>query len=56
MSENMSRQNRGGYREGSGRKVNSGKYKEKTVPIRAPVSLAPTVWDLLDELEKKANK
>lgn len=49
-------ESRGGHREGAGRKINSGKYKEKTVSIRIPISLAPTVMAMLDELKKKVNK
>lgn len=52
----MSKSNHGGYRDGAGRKINSGKYKEETVQIRIPVSLIPKVRAMLDKLEKKVNK
>ncbi len=38
---------RGGKRAGAGRPAGSGRFGEKTVPVRVPESLLPTVLDLI---------
>ena len=40
---------RGGFREGAGRKQLSGHYREKTRPVRLPVSMIETVQNLLKQ-------
>ena len=42
---------RGGLREGAGRKQLSGHYREKTKPVRLPISMIETVQDLLKKRE-----
>ena len=39
----------GGFRKGSGRPNGTSKYKEKTVPVRIPLTLMPYVKILLDK-------
>lgn len=39
---------RGGYRQGSGRPKGSGKFREKTHPIRIPESLLSHITEMLD--------
>ena len=43
---------RGGYREGAGRKPNSSKFGEATIPVRIPVSLAPKLKAFLKNTDK----
>lgn len=38
---------RGGKRAGAGRPAGSGRFGEKTIPVRVPESLVPTVLDLI---------
>lgn len=40
---------RGGQRPGAGRPEGTGKYHEKTYPVRIPVSLLPKVHDMLEK-------
>ena len=43
---------RGGYREGAGRKPNSSKFGEATVPVRIPESIVPQLKELLKNADK----
>ncbi len=43
---------RGGYREGAGRKPNSSKFGEATIPVRIPASLAPKLKEFLKNTDK----
>ena len=43
---------RGGYREGAGRKPNSSKFGEATIPVRIPTSLAPKLKEFLKNTNK----
>ncbi|MEE9354348.1 MAG: translesion error-prone DNA polymerase V autoproteolytic subunit [Methylococcaceae bacterium] len=42
----------GGRREGAGRKVSSGQYKEATQPVRVPASYVPMLRNMLQDLAK----
>ena len=44
--------NRGGKRPNSGRKPASAPFKEKTKPIRVPISLIPSIKETLEDLKK----
>jgi len=44
---------KGGRREGAGRPLNSGIYKEKTIAIRIPMSLYPKISKILIKRIKK---
>lgn len=44
---------RGGYRPGAGRKFGSGPHGEKTVTMRAPQSLKPSIVSLLDTCQAR---
>ena len=41
---------RGGYREGAGRKKDSGRYQEQTKPVRLPLRHVETVKKFLESL------
>ena len=43
---------RGGKRPNSGRKAASAPFKEKTKPIRVPISLIPSIKETLEDLKK----
>jgi len=43
---------RGGIRKGAGRKPNSNKFGEQTIPVRIPKSLVPKVKELLMNTDK----
>ena len=43
---------RGGYRDGAGRKLNSSKFGEATVPVRVPESIVPRLKEALKNFEK----
>ena len=43
---------RGGKRPNSGRKTASAPFKEKTKPIRVPISLIPSIKETLEDLKK----
>ncbi len=43
---------RGGYREGAGRKPNSSKFGEPTIPVRIPESIVPQIKELLRKADK----
>ncbi len=43
----------GGYREGSGRPRGTGKFGERTQPVRVPISLLPEIKKLLSERKKQ---
>lgn len=43
---------RGGYRKGAGRKLNSSKFGEQTIPVRIPKSLVQKVKELLMNVNK----
>lgn len=43
---------RGGYREGAGRKPNSSKFGEATVPVRVPESIVSQLKDILKKADK----
>lgn len=43
---------RGGYRAGAGRKPNSSKFGEETVPVRVPKSVVPKLKEALKNFEK----
>lgn len=45
--------NKGGYRPGSGRKCGTGKYGEKTIPMRIPIGLVPFIKNILSKYIKK---
>jgi DNA polymerase V len=47
MTQNTS-PTRGGKRSGAGRKAGSGRYGEKTVPVRLPLSLVGPVQDFVE--------
>jgi DNA polymerase V len=44
---------RGGKRKGGGRKPGSGKYGEKTIPIRVPISMVQSVLAWIQEQVNK---
>lgn len=52
MKDNIIKLN-GGKREGAGRKVGTGKFKEPTLVVRLPVSQAPIVKDFLAAYQRK---
>ena len=43
---------RGGKRDGAGRKLGSGKYKEPTKPVRIPLSLVDKVLEFINQWKK----
>lgn len=43
---------RGGYREGAGRKPNSSKFGEETIPVRVPKSVVPKLKEVLKSFER----
>ncbi len=43
---------RGGIRKGAGRKLNSSKFGEQTIPVRIPKSLVPKIKELLMKADK----
>ena len=56
MSENKtqtSNQNHGGHRQGSGRKVGTGKFGETTTVLRVPETQAPVIKDFLAAYQRK---
>ena len=46
----------GGARIGAGRKINTGKFREKTQVVRIPISLINKVNQALDEYKNEVNK
>ncbi len=48
--------NRGGKRQGAGRKPGGGKYGEPTVALRVPTSQKPVICDFLDALQEKKDR
>lgn len=53
MERDKSQSTRGGVREGAGRKVGTGKFREPTSVVRIPVSQAPVIKDFLAAYQKK---
>lgn len=52
LIENTNDMARGGIRKGAGRKLNSNKFGEQTIPVRIPKSLVPKVKELLMKVDK----
>jgi DNA polymerase V len=48
-----SNQNHGGQRQGAGRKVGTGKFKEPTTVIRVPETQAPIISDFLVAYQRR---
>jgi hypothetical protein len=46
----------GGYRKNAGRPEGTSKYKEKTVPIRIPITLIPYIKIALDDYARIGSK
>jgi DNA polymerase V len=53
MNEDKQHSVRGGLREGAGRKVGSGKFREPTSVVRIPTSQQPVIKDFLAAYQKK---
>ena len=53
MDNNKQKSNRGGIREGAGRRVGSGKFREPTSVVRIPASQEPVIKDFLAAYQKK---
>jgi DNA polymerase V len=53
MSNDKQHSIRGGLREGAGRKVGSGKFREPTSVVRIPTSQQPVIKDFLAAYQKK---
>ena len=53
MQKDKSQSNRGGVREGAGRKVGTGKFREPTSVLRIPVSQEPVIKDFLAAYQMK---
>lgn len=53
MNNDKQNSNRGGPREGAGRRVGSGKFREPTSVVRIPASQEPVIKDFLAAYQKK---
>lgn len=53
MSNDKQQSSRGGIREGAGRRVGSGKFREPTSVVRIPASQEPVIKDFLAAYQKK---
>ena len=53
MDNNKQKSNHGGIREGAGRRVGSGKFREPTSVVRIPASQEPVIKDFLAAYQKK---
>lgn len=53
MKDDKQNSNRGGTREGAGRRVGSGKFREPTSVVRIPTSQEPVIKDFLAAYQKK---
>ncbi len=51
MTQNENPKTRGGFRQGAGRKPQSGKFREETKAIRVPVSILEPLNQYLDQLK-----
>ena len=53
MDKNNLETKRGGIREGAGRRIGSGKFREPTSVVRIPTSQEPFIKDFLAAYQKK---
>lgn len=53
MNKDKQNSNRGGTREGAGRRIGSGKFREPTSVVRIPSSQEPVIKDFLAAYQKK---